>query len=470
MKRPLYDYRMNDSAANLLLKLPRATLKGLIAKIRAASRRAGLTYVDEQGKVDIIPITLRPRLISPEIHRAIRDVVLTLNRSFEKIAFLYHNRPDVRPIFTFTERENSWVEDIVPALDSRLSCVASRWDANTGFGKVDWRESFCFFEVNGVGIGGLWYAGASADLLMHYVVPELKRLDPAFRVRIPKRGMHEILFHALAVQRKRLGRTRGAIALMMDKAEGTNYIEFERLARLYSSRGVKTILCGPADLRLKGEDLFVRGQKIDLVYRDTQLSEFCAFEEKGFDLDPVRRAFRRSQLVSTFEGEFDHKSAFEVFTDTRFYRYFSAREVRLFKKYILWTRLLRETKSQDPKGRTIDLIPYALKHRGHLVLKPNRSFGGKGIVFGSKMTRRAWEGKVEGILRKGEDWVIQEEGVVRKKRFLNPRSPNPREAALYVVSGFFAAAGDLGMVGRVSRNLIVNVAQGGGLSPILLIA
>jgi len=66
--------------------------------------------------------------------------------------------------------------------------------------------------------------------------------------------------------------------------------------------------------------------------------------------------------------------------------------------------------------------------------------------------------------------VIQEEGVVRKKRFLNPRSSDPHEAALYVVSGFFAAAGDLAIVGRVSRDLIVNVAQGGGLSPILMVA
>lgn len=470
MKRPHYDYRANDSAANLLMELPRPTLKTMITKIRAASSKAGLTYIDEQGKVDIIPITLRPRLISPEIHRAIRDVVLALNRSFEKIAFLYRDIPEVRPIFPFTERENSWVEDIVPNLDPRLSCVASRWDANTGFGKKDWRESFCFFEVNGVGIGGLWYAGASADLLMRFVVPELKRLDPAFRVRAPKHGMHEILFRTLAIQKKRLGKTRGAIALMMDKAEGTNYVEFERLARFYSNRGVKTILCGPADLRLKGDDLFVRGQKIDLVYRDTQLSEFCAFEEKGFDLYPVRRAFQRSQLVSTFEGEFDHKSAFEVFTDPKFYRYFTVREVRLFKKYILWTRLLREVKSRDLKGRAIDLVPYALKHQGHLVLKPNRSFGGKGIVFGSQMTRRAWEQKVEGILQKGEDWVIQEEGIVRKKRFLNPRSSDPQEAALYVVSGFFAAANDLAIVGRVSRDLIVNVAQGGGLSPVLLVA
>ena len=191
--KPLYDYQGGDSAAKLLFDIPRPRLKFLMAKIAAASRKAGLTYIDETGKTDIIPMTLRPRLIAPEIYRTVRGIILKLNKSFEKLAFLYRDIPNIRSIFSFTERENSWVEDVLPSLDLRRSFVASRWDANTAFGKNDWRKSFCFFEVNGVGIGGLWYAPSTADLLMQYVVPELRERDPGFRVK-PLRPMHEILF------------------------------------------------------------------------------------------------------------------------------------------------------------------------------------------------------------------------------------------------------------------------------------
>lgn len=463
-----FDYRRSNSIEDLLMKLPRRTLKELIARVRRASPKAGLTYIDEEGKVDIIPLTLRPRLVSPPVFREIQHIILTLNCSFEKLAFLYRDVPQARPIFTFTERENSWVEDILPHLDPRRTCLVSRWDANTGFGTQDWRESFCFFEVNGVGIGGLWYASAAADMILRFVMPELHKVDGDLKVKKFK-DLYRILFESLTAHRRRLGRTKGILVLMMDKAEGTNYVEFERLAKLYSSWGVKTKLAGPAELEVKAGELYLHGAKVDLVYRDTQLSEFCTFEEKGHDLEAVRHGFRKGQLVSTFEGEFDHKSAFEVFTDPEFYRYFSAREIRLFKRYILWTRLVREIKTVDPKGRAADLPAYMFKHQSTLVLKPNRSFGGKGIVFGEKMTRAAWQRKIEKIIRQGEDWVVQEVGQIRTKRFLNPRKSEPRETELYIASGFFAAKSGLGIVGRVARDPIVNVARGGGLSPILLV-
>ncbi len=465
--KPLYDYGSQNSVENLLFKLPRSLRRRLAAQVHRASRKAGLTYIDDSGRSGIIPLTLRPRLISKPIHRAMRRVISELNAAFNKIAFIYRSNEACRRLFTFNEREKGWMEEILPDLEARKTCTVLRWDANTAFGHEDWSESFCFFEVNGVGIGGLWYASSGAELLMRYVIPELERLDPGFRVSQPL-DMKRVLFDHLSVHRRRLGRTRHAVALMMDKAEGTNYVEFERLAKVYTGWGARTILCGPADVRLRRGELSVRGQKVDVIYRDTELSEFTRFEEQGHDLSAVRHAFRRGQIISTFEGEFDHKSAFEVFTDPRFHSSFTRRELGLIARHILWTRLLRETVTTAKDGKRVDLVPYTVRHQAHLILKPNRAFGGKGVTFGEDLSKRAWQAKIEQALAGDEPTVVQEAGLVRQKRFPDPRKLDGRDVPLYVVSGFYATSRGLGVVGRVARNRVVNVAAGGGLSPILL--
>jgi hypothetical protein len=259
------------------------------------------------------------------------------------------------------------------------------------------------------------------------------------------------------------------MALTMEKASGSNFVEFERLSKLFTKLGYPTVVTEPTDFRLDGETLHARGKEIDILYRDTTLSEFCLLEEKGIDLQPLREAFRRGQVISSLEGEFDHKSVFEVFTSPRYSGAFTPVERRVFRNHILWTRLLREVKTVDPTGKTIDLIPYVLKRQSCLVLKPNRLYGGKGIVFGREVPRLTWKKKIESALKEPGDWVVQQLGKLRKRTFFSRDGTRVKEKDLYVVSGFFATEKGLGIVGRMSERTIVNVARRGGLTPILLI-
>jgi len=462
-----HPYRTRNSAHDLFRRLPWTTILRLSRNVNREARSNGLTYVDDNGRTALITLTLRPRIIDRKKRNALWQMIRILDGAFGKLARLYLQDPSLRTLFPFEPGELPWIS-MMRSAAYRPGAIVSRWDANTTFGDEDWKEGFCVFEVNGVGVGGLWYGPASAEVALKAVVPELKKIDSRFQP-VPHHDMRRLLLGTLLTQRKKLGRTRGVMALAMEKASGSNYVEFECLARFYRKLGYPTIVTEPTDFTLKGDEVFARGRKIDIFYRDTTLSELCLLEKKGHDLRALRVAFRRGQVVSSLEGEFDHKSAFEVFTNSVYADVFTAQERKLFQTHILWTRLLTERKTTDWKGKSVDLVPFTLKNQSLLVLKPNRLYGGQGVVFGRDVNRSAWGKKIESVLREPGDWVIQRLGQLRTKRFFRPEANGAREKELYVVSGFFATDKGLGIVGRMSERTVVNVARRGGLTPILLI-
>ncbi len=458
---------MSFNIHELYHKLPQATLNRLGREVNRRAPAYGLTYQDERGKQAVITVTLRPRLVQEKMRNAVWKILRVLDRAFLKIPPLYFEIPSLASILPFTDRERAWLQ-LLREPGYRPGRVVSRWDANTTFSFKEWGEGFSFFEVNGVGVGGLWYGPATEDLILETVLPVLRKLNPDFRPR-PNHDMRRLLLGVLQAQRRRIGRTHGVIAFMMEKASGSNFIEFERLSRLYRREGHPAIVTEPTDFRLKGGELFAKGKKVDILYRDTTLSELCALEEKGDDLSALREAFRQGQVVSSLEGEFDHKSAFEIFTSPEYSSAFTAKERALFKRHILWTRLLTERKTTGPRGNGVDLIPLVLKKQPELVLKPNRLYGGKGVIFGQEVKRLAWQKKIEAALKEPGGWVIQRLGKLRKKRFFRPSGTKSEEKNLYVVSGFFASEKGLGIVGRMSERKVVNVARRGGLTPLLVV-
>lgn len=465
--RKKYNYHAGNSVQKLFRELPRPTIYRLGQRVGQMARSHGLTYTDERGKTAVITLTLRPRLVSAKRMNALRGTMRALDGAFRKIASFYFQIPSFSELFPFSPQELDWLS-MLQEPSYRPGRIASRWDANTTFSDKDWKEGFSFFEVNGVGVGGLWYGPASGEVALKAVVPELRKIDPGFRPR-PTADMRRLLLDLLLTQRRRLGRTRGYLALVMEKASGSNFIEFECLAKLYTRLGYPSLVAEPTGFHLKGKEVFCHGKRVDILYRDTTLSELCVLEEKGHDLQALREAFRQGQMISSLEGEFDHKSAFEVFTSPEFAKLFTSKERQLFKRHILWTRLLRETKTTSPGGRPVDLIPFTLSRQSRLVLKPNRLYGGKGVVFGRDVTPQVWEQKIETALKEPGEWVIQKLGKLRKKSFFRPGGRQLHEKDLYVVSGFFATEKGVGIVGRMSERTVVNVARQGGLTPILLI-
>ncbi|RKH08368.1 hypothetical protein D7V97_19645 [Corallococcus sp. CA053C] len=140
----------------------------------------------------------------------------------------------------------------------------------------------------------------------------------------------------------------------------------------------------------------------------------------------------------------------------------------LLKKHIPWTRMVRE--GMTPRdGARVDLVSYVAAHREHLVLKPAFDYGGRGVTLGWQTDADTWSATLKQALE--ETWVVQERiplvktawpvldgGQVRYEEWhsdLNPFLWNDGRPEGFLV--------------RLSSSAMLNLAQGGSLTPLVIV-
>src|SRR5256885_2414401 len=106
----------------------------------------------------------------------------------------------------------------------------------------------------------------------------------------------------------------------------------------------------------------------------------------------MRQLFQQNRMISSITAELDQKSCWEVLTDPQLtQKYFSADERQIFRRHILWTRVLSDRQTRLPDGRDGGLLEYVRREHETLVLKPNRSYGGEGVLIRPALTQAEWD-------------------------------------------------------------------------------
>jgi uncharacterized circularly permuted ATP-grasp superfamily protein len=122
-----------------------------------------------------------------------------------------------------------------------------------------------------------------------------------------------------------------------------------------------------------------------------------------------------------------------------------------------------------PDGRLGGLLEYVDTHHETLVLKPNRSYGGEGIVLGCAVPSSAWREAVEAALADPARWVVQQLATIPVREFPVLGSDGGVQAQpFYTVMGFAASQHGLSILARASQKQVVNVAQHGGLCAVMV--
>jgi hypothetical protein len=210
---------------------------------------------------------------------------------------------------------------------------------------------------------------------------------------------------------------------------------------------------------------------VDMAYRDYEVRDLLALEQsEGAPLWTMRRLFRENRVISSLTGEFDHKSCWELLTDPELTeRYFNSEERQVFRRHILWTRILSDRKTTLPEGGTADLLSFVREEREMLVIKPNRAYGGTGVLIGHLTSERDWDAAIETALRETDGWVVQRQAIlpVTEWSVIAPSGEVHLEP-FHVVFGFAPTRYGLSIVGRASQKQVVNVAQRGGMCSILI--
>ncbi|MBI3323924.1 MAG: hypothetical protein HYZ92_01410 [Candidatus Omnitrophica bacterium] len=450
-----------------LARLAPQELRERLRAIRVLSGARGLRFLDDHSRPRTIDVAAASWILTPDQQRAFAHVVRLIATALMRLPGLYRRHEQIRRILPFDPEQESWIS-LEPPLRGGVGGVLGRLDAAVRFASPAWRSDFQLLEPNAVGVGGVHYAPTACSVILDVFGDLLERVAPGRRV-VPTPDPRRMLLDEADRVARQLGVRLRGLALLENTDFTTGTDEFEQLARYVRAQGVRAVVADPRQLSRSRSGLVARGVRVDLLYRDCELNEFIEMEATGRRLSALRGAIRQGRLISRLAWEFDHKSAWEIFTDPTLSRGFSPAQRRLFREHVPWTRLMREERVTDPASRLVDLPAYVRRRKERLVLKPNTLYGGQGVVVGYCVSQADWERTVAKALRGPTRYVVQRLAPMGLERFPLLDHAEARPDELRAVAGFFFSSTGVGLVGRFSRDPVVNVSRGGGLLSALMI-
>ncbi|MEO5799412.1 MAG: hypothetical protein ABIZ70_09110, partial [Gemmatimonadales bacterium] len=256
-------------------------------------------------------------------------------------------------------------------------------------------------------------------------------------------------------------RTLPTIAIV-DWSDVPTTSEFRLCQEYFEAAGLTCVITTPDALRYEGGKLLdEHGTAIDLIYKRVLIHELV--EHGGLEHPMVRAVVEGATcLVNPFSCKPLHKKAsLAVLSDERNTRYFTTSQRAAIQRHVPWTRVIEERTTEFADAQ-IDLVPWIIAHRDHLVLKPNDDYGGAGIVLGWEVDDSTWESAVA----KG----TASPSIVQWKIGL-PSEPFPA-----IINGALAFDDRIvdtapfcyhgawmdGLLSRISTSTLVNVTAGGG--------
>jgi hypothetical protein len=372
-----------------------------------------------------------------------------------------------------TPVEEEWLKECWTPAHREANPMFSRFDAVVDYSKANWKDSIKFMEPNLTGIGGLHISPTSMEVLADLVVPALLVQDSTIRLQLAE-DIRELLLQDLLEHLDAIGRPEGQIVLVDPKYSIDGPDEMEALVEYYKERyGVSLLHADASELRLCGDEVFYGDARVDLAYRDASVLDLIDIAAEGVDIAPMRALLKQNRVVSSIAAELDQKSCFEVFTDPALAdRFLTEAEQQVMRRHVLWTRILSDRRSTDPDGREVELLEYARKNRENLVLKPNRSYGGEGVLVGPGVEQGEWESGIERALTDQNDrWVVQETAEIPVKSFhVLDDAGELRVEPFYVVMGIAPSHYGVAMLVRASQGRVVNIAQKGGTCAVMVSA
>ncbi len=452
--------------------IPSDEMVGLIRAIRREAEERHLVYqrdgVDEIIRLLPTPITLRPDQLGYTHY-----VSQTLLNCLKRLPDLYFTVPEVQDLLRVTPVEEEWLRECWTPAHREANPMFSRFDAVVDYSKAEWKDSIKFMEPNLTGIGGLHISPTSMEVLADLVVPALLVQDSTIRLQLAE-DIRDLLLQDLLEHLDEIGRPEGQIVLVDPKYSIDGPDEMEALVEYYKERyGYSLLHADASELRLRGDEVFYGDARVDLAYRDASVLDLIDLASEGVDVAPMRALLRQNRVVSSIAAELDQKSCFEILTDPVLAdRFLTEAEQQVMRRHVLWTRILSDRRSTAPDGKQIDLLEYARNNRESLVLKPNRSYGGEGVLIGPGVEQGEWESGIQRALTDQNDrWVVQETAEIPVKSFhVLDDAGKLHVEPFYVVMGIAPSHYGVAMLVRASPGRVVNIAQGGGTCAVMVSA
>lgn len=459
--------RLAAHVRQALYRIPAARLARAHEQMLRKSLERRVAYFRE-GEMDPIRILPCPIAVLPEEVAYLHFVCRTLQNALARLPELYLNDEAVREVLRLYPEEEEWLRGCW-GLQRQRNPMFGRLDAMIDYPNPMWKETLWFVEPNLTGIGGVYLIPTIEEIVEEEIVPLLEEQDRALNLRrLP--DARALLLDEVEHQLEATGRRNRCLCFVEPKYEGEGIDEQRSLVEYFRAHyGFETVHADPAELRLEGDEVRYEDHVVDLAYRDYSVLDLVDLESQGVSVEPMRRLFRENRVISSIGAELDQKSCWEVFTDPGLTeRHFTDTERGVFRRHILWTRILAARRTQLPGGDEGDLLEFTRRERETLVLKPNRGYGGDGVTIGHTVTQADWERAMEAALADEERWVVQRLAAIPVVEFPTLGAdgslhPEP----FYTVMGFATGPTGIAILARASQRQVVNVAQRGGMCAVL---
>ncbi len=477
-ERGLRGLSLDSRVRQIFYSIPHATLRELTERMNEVALERSFTYMRE-GVVEPVRLFLRPTGVMPDQLAYLHFVTLTLINALKRLPDLYIQDFAVRAIVPLTPPEEKWLWDTWGPSQREANPVLGRLDATIDFTSAMWKDTLRFVEPNLSGVGGLHLIPTGEQMLADVVLPIMQQYAPDLHME-PGQDLREMFIQEIFDHLDAIGHRGKNLCFVEPKYADDGPVEQAALARYYHDRHDLTVLhADPAELHLKNGQVYYADQVVDMAYRDYEVRDLLDLEhDEGVNIGPLRALFKQNRIMSSMVGEFDHKSCWEILTDPNFtQKYFNAEERQVFRRHVLWTRVLSERRTTLSNGETVDLLDYARKERDQLVIKPNRSYGGDRVLIGPAVTQGEWEAAIEqavsgdehGDERVTDTYVVQRLANLPVSEFplISPEGEVSIEP-FYTVMGLAPTKYGVAILGRASQKMVVNVAQRGGLCGVLV--
>ncbi len=400
-----------------------------------------------------IPTFYKPFLVQPEQEMLLKKVARTFSQVITMATRLYFEEKHLSYVFRL-KPEAADLISIDPGYSQTV--VFSRYDA------ILEGQSLKLVEFNCDSPAGAAYTDQVEQILLQE--EPLQDFIREHHLRANTRA--QSILDALLGAYEEFGGFETPNIAIVDWRTVRTRPEFEYLQAYFESRGYRTFIADPRDLRYRGGKLYYKETHIRLILRRVIFEELL---ERLDEVQDMIKAYReqavcianplRSRLAGT-------KALLSILTNSEYDHYFTEAENKVKREFIPWTRRLVD--AEDFYGRKkIYLIDFLKDEKETLVLKPSCSYGGKDVTIGCETPDAQWNETIDRALK--GDWVVQEyvnlpiltvPAVVNGKLELDYKKYNFN---ILVFGGRYA-----GGFSRLSSESVINVSRGGGLIPTMV--